>query len=115
MEVGCLVDCYYKSCYNLTSSGWTFLVNTLESYIHTGHTSAVVGNKIWLIGSNQPDQPGVTTEMVPVDGTYSSPYIDLNPGRGWGHCSIQVSANTVIIIGGSHSRKLVERYSGLGP
>jgi hypothetical protein len=54
-----------------------------------------------------------TTELLPAEGGPAREGFPLQPGR-WGHCSIQLSADTIVLTGGGGTESLVTEHSGLG-
>jgi hypothetical protein len=105
---GRVLACYYDSCLELTGSGWEAGPSTLHR--RTRHTSAVTAEGLVLVGGK--DSP-TTTELLPAEGGPSREGVLLQPGRQQ-HCSIQLSANTIVLTGGVGTESLVTEHSGLG-
>jgi hypothetical protein len=104
---GRVLACYYDSCLELTGSGWEAGPSTLHSRSH--HTSAVTAEGLLLVGGYYSP---TTTELLPAEGGPAREGFPLQPGR-WGHCSIQLSADTIVLTGGTSTQSLVTEYSGL--
>ena len=102
-----LVACYLDSCDQLTPSGWQHWRNSL--YSRQYHTTAVTTQGLLLVGGMESP---TTTELLPWDGGESREGFTLHVGRS-GHCSIQTSPNTIILLGGANPGSLVTEYSGL--
>jgi hypothetical protein len=105
---GRVLACYSASCLELTGSGWEAGPSTLHN--RTFHTSAVTAEGLLLVGGV--DSP-LTTELLPLAGGPSREGFPLQPGRK-DHCSIQLSADTIVLTGGLDTESLVTEYSGLG-
>jgi hypothetical protein len=105
---GRVLACYDDSCLELTGSGWEAGPSTLHSRIH--HTSAVTAEGLLLVGGSY---SRTTTELLPLDGGSSRQGFPLQPGRR-DHCSIQLSADTIVLTGGWDTESLVTEHSGLG-
>jgi hypothetical protein len=108
MVEGQVLACYRDSCLELTGSGWEAGPSTLHA--RTRHTSAVTAEGLLLVGGL--DSP-TTTELLPAEGGPSEEGFPLQPGR-WDHCSIQLSADTIVLTGGWGTYSLVTEHSGLG-
>ena len=105
---GRVLACYQDSCLGLTRSGWEARSSTLHN--RSFHSSAVTAEGLLLVGGL--DSP-LTTELLPAAGGPSRDSFSLQPGRQ-DHCSIQVSADTIVLTGGLHTESLVTELSGLG-
>ena len=105
---GRVLACYNDSCLELTGSGWEARSSTLHN--RSFHTSAVTSEGLLLLGGL--DSP-LTTELLPADGGPSRESFPLQPGRQ-DHCSIQVSADTIVLTGGLYTESLVTELYGLG-
>jgi hypothetical protein len=105
---GRVLACFWDSCLELTGSGWEAGPSTLHT--RTVHTSAVTAEGLLLIGgSGSPN----TTEFLPAEGGPTREGFTLQAGR-MAHCSIQLSADTIVLTGGSGTFSLVTEHSGLG-
>jgi hypothetical protein len=103
-----VLACFYDSCQELTRSGWEAGPSTLHT--RTFHTSAVTAEGLLLVGgSSSPN----TTELMPAEGGPAREGFLLQPGR-YSHCSIQLSADTIVLTGGLDTESLVTEHSGLG-
>ena len=95
---GRLVACYTQQCDIFQDGEWRFLQNT--SYYRTQPSSAAMDNSFLLIGGLVHGAPTNTTELIPIDGSPSCPGpIMVNHGQL--HCTIQVSADVIVVSGGS--------------
>ena len=105
---GVILACFANSCDQLTKDGWQTGPSTIKS--RRWHTSAVVPQGLLLLGGfDSPD----TTELLTLDGGAGRESFSLIPGRD-NHCSVQVDASTVVLIGGKKdARNLATEYSGL--
>ena len=104
---GRILACYRDNCLELTGTGWEAGPSTLHS--RSFHTSAVTAEGLLLVGGN--DSP-TTTELLPGEGGLAREGFPLQPGRT-GHCSIQLSADTIVLTGGAVTGSLVTEHSGL--
>jgi hypothetical protein len=105
---GRVLACYMDGCLELTGSGWEAGPSTLHSRQH--HTSAVTAEGLLLVGgAGSP----TTTELLPAEGGPAREGFTLQPGRQY-HCSIQLSADTIVLTGGYRTESLVTEHSGLG-
>ena len=105
---GVILACFANSCDQLTKEGWQAGPSTTKS--RRWHTSAVLPQGLLLLGGfDSPD----TTELLTLDGGAGRESFSLIPGRD-NHCSVQVDATTVVLIGGKKDAKnLATEYSGL--
>jgi hypothetical protein len=105
---GRVLASYNDSSLELPGSGWEARARTLHN--RSFHTSAVTAEGLLLLGGlDSPD----TTKLLPADGGPSRESFTLQPGRQ-DHCSIQVSADTIVLTGGLYTESLVTELSGLG-
>ena len=91
---GRLVACYYDSCDLYEEGSWRHLQNTTVK--RQFHSSATKENAILLIGGSESN----TTEWIPVDGSPAQPG-PFSVRHGEGHCTIQLSDNTLVVTGGA--------------
>ena len=105
---GQLVACFGESCEVHQDGEWNHLVNT-SSY-RSGHSSAANDTHILLIGGEKSN----TTEWIPVP----VPGMDPRPAQpgpfevthGMLHCTIQLSADVIVLTGGHGTEELVTEY-----
>ena len=105
---GQLVACFGESCEVHQGGEWNHLVNT-SSY-RSGHSSAANDTHILLIGGEKSN----TTEWIPVP----VPGMDPRPAQpgpfevthGMLHCTIQLSADVIVLTGGHGTEELVTEY-----
>merc|ERR1711971_281468 len=98
--------CQLNHCLRFINNTWQNGSQTLFSrYLHT---SAVTSRGLLLVGGIEYSN---TTEFLKEDGTAEESF-PLLPGRSE-HCSVQVSASSLVVIGGSGAWSLVTEYSGL--
>ena len=90
---GRLVACYLDVCEIYQEGSWKHLQNTTVR--RWKHSSATTKDAVLLIGGAESN----TTEWIPVDGSpaHQGPF---TVRHGYGHCSIQISANAVVLTGG---------------
>jgi hypothetical protein len=105
---GRVLACFGVSCLELTGSGWEAGPSTLHTRIV--HTSAVTAEGLLLVGGQYSPN---TTELLPAEGGPAREGFPLQPGRQQ-HCSIQLSADTIVLTGGYTTKSLVTEHSGLG-
>jgi hypothetical protein len=105
---GRVLACYITSCLELTGSGWEAGPSTLHT--RWAHTSAVTAEGLLLVGGSSSP---TTTELLPAEGGPAPEGFPLQPGRER-HCSIQLSADTIVLTGGMNTESLVTEHSGLG-
>ena len=107
---GQLVACYGDTCEIFNGGGeWQHLANTSSTRQY--HSSAVKDDddRILLIGgwfSN-------STEWIPVDGSPSQPG-PFEVRHGKNHCTVQMSADTIVVTGGFESEEYVTEYQLTG-
>ena len=97
---GQLVACDETSCDRFHEGSWKHFVNTRSK--RRGHSSAVYGKRILLIGGFDADQAERTewsTEWIPADGSPSQEG-PFRTTHGLGHCTIQVAPDVVVVTGG---------------
>ena len=101
---GQLVACYEESCEIHNGGGeWNHLVATRSRRRY--HSSAVNQNRLLLIGG----AASRSTEWIPVDGSPSQPgpfYVR----HGYAHCTLQLSADTIVVTGGDDTWQYVTSY-----
>ena len=101
---GQLVACYGDSCEIYNGGGeWTHLVDTSSRRRY--HSSAVHENRLLLIGG----AASRSTEWISVDGSPSQPgpfYVR----HGYAHCTLQLSADTIVVTGGEDTWQYVTSY-----
>ena len=102
---GQLVACYSYSCekYNDNDNSWTKIADTRSTRLY--HSSAQREDRILLIGGSSSN----STEWIPTDGGDSQigPWI-VRHGRE--HCTIQVSADLIVVTGGVDTYDYVTEY-----
>ena len=103
-----IVACYYGSCDKLEDGAWVKMADTRKERF--AQTNEAIGDMMVLIGGT--GNSGSTTELVTVNGE-SVKGFRLNPGRSE-HCSVKVSPDTLLILGGKRTWSLVSEYSGIG-
>ena len=102
-----LVACYEHSCEIYNGGEWNHLVNT--SSRRSWHSSAVRDERVLLIGGVD----SRSTEWIPVDGSPSQPGpFDIRHGSG--HCTIQLSADLIMVTGGDETEEHVTGYELTG-
>ena len=106
---GQLVACYGDSCEIYNGGGeWTHLVDTNSTRVY--HSSAVKDDdRILLIGGRDSS----STEWISVDGSPSQPG-PFDVRHGYGHCTIQVSSDLIVVTGGDYTWDLVTSYQLTG-
>ena len=100
---GRLVSCYGRICDIYQEGSWQHLQDVAASRVV--HSSATTENAVLLIGGIDSD----TTEWIPVDGSpaQEGPF---TVRHGSDHCTIQVSANAVVVTGGKDTESYVTQY-----
>jgi hypothetical protein len=78
--------------------------------MRTVHTSAVTAEGLLLVGGRKSP---TTTELLPAEGGPAREGFPLPLGRR-NHCSIQLSADTIVLTGGWDTEWQVTEHSGLG-
>ena len=103
---GQLVACYGPMCEVYNGRDWDHLVATRQTRFY--HSSAVKEERILLIGGLSRD-----TEWIPVDGSPSQPG-PFEVRHGKNHCTVQMSADTIVVTGGFESEEYVTEYQLTG-
>ena len=100
---GHLVACYGESCDVYRGGSWQHLQKT--TVFRQYHSSAATDNAVLLIGGDYSN----TTEWIPVDGSpaQEGPFTTRH---GWGHCTIQISDDIIVLTGGSYTEDIVAQY-----
>ena len=104
---GQLVACYEDSCDIYNNRQWKQLTETRSSRIN--HSSAVKENRILLIGGAESN----STEWISVDSSPSEAG-PFEVRHGPGHCTIQPSANLIVLTGGFGTDSYVTEYQLTG-
>ena len=99
---GRLVACYGPMCEVYNGGDWDHLVATRETRFY--HSSALNEDRILLIGGLSR-----STEWIPVDGSPSQPG-PFEVRHGHAHCTVQVSFDLIVVIGGVETWDLVTEY-----
>ena len=86
---------------------WTKLVDT--RYPRMLHSSAESEDRILLIGGSASN----STEWIPVDGSPSQPG-PFKVRHGHAHCTVQVSSDLMVVIGGIDTWDYVTEYQLTG-
>jgi len=123
---GTLVTCYLTTCYSLVNSvdsrrdsnssdvrdeksGWVWEAWTYTLHTRAFHTSAFTGEGILLIGGVWSSG---TTEVITLLDEEHREGSPLVPGRQY-HCSIQLTASSLVLIGGQLAEDQVTEYFNL--
>ena len=106
---GQLVACYENTCEIFNGGKWDHLVDTRSE--RTSHSSAVKESRILLIGGFGWDSS--STEWISVDGSPSQPG-PFNVRHSWAHCTIQLSADLIVVTGGVETSDYVTEYQLTG-
>ena len=99
-----LVACYDLTCEIYRDGSWQHLRDTMHR--RRGFSSAVRGDAVLLIGGESTH----TTELISINGSPARPGPFNVTRHGYHHCTIQVSARTIIVTGGSASEDHVTEY-----
>ena len=102
-----IVACFKDSCDMLQDGMWVKVADTLHT--RTYHSSAVIGEQILLVGG---ESSPTTTELVDVNGGEVREGFSLDPGRRK-HCSVQITATSIVITGGGDTESRVTLYEGI--
>ena len=103
-----LVVCQRSSCYLFVGmTSWSKLVDTRNPRML--HSSAESEDRILLIGGSASN----STEWIPVDGSPSQPG-PFEVRHGHAHCTVQVSSDLIVVIGGVDTWDLVTEYQLTG-
>ena len=100
---GQLVACYAITCEIYNNGEWGHLVNSKWGRYY--YSSAMKENRILLIGGESSN----STEWISVDGSPSQPG-PFDVGHGSSHCTIQLSADSIVVTGGSDTEEYVTEY-----
>jgi len=101
---GRLVGCYSMTCEFYQNGSWQHLQNTMEYRRY--HSSVTTEDAVLLIGGSGTK----TTELIPVNGS-AARQGPITVRHGEGHCTIKVSADMIVVTGGTGStRELVTEY-----
>ena len=102
-----LISCGDLACEKLSEGSW--LPHITTKHQRSGHTSAVHGTRILLVGGSASPK---TTEWVSVDGMSEEGLFALEgPGRE-NHCSITLEdPSSMILTGGTNTGTKVTHYS----
>ena len=103
LVAGELVACYSDSCDIFNHGGWNHLVDTRERRYY--HSTAVKDDRLLLIGGID----SRTTEWIPLDGSPSQPG-PFDVRHGYGHCTLQISNEIIIVTGGYQTESYVTEY-----
>ena len=93
-----LVACSEYNCEVYRNGSWQHLQHTL--YRWNEHSSASTNDAVLLIGGSDDHWDHSKTEWVPVDGSPTYPGL-FSVRHGYHHCTIQVSALTIVVTGGT--------------
>ena len=75
-----------------------------------GHSSATREDAVLLIGGVKKGGTGLdTTEWIPLNGSAAQPG-PFTVRHGKGHCTIQISDDAIVVIGGYHTYDYVTEY-----
>ena len=111
-----LVACYLNTCEIFQDGTWKHLQNTTVTRV--GHSIAASKDAILLIGGIMTDNIGHylsptvytnTTEWIPVDGS-AARQGPFTVGHGHDHCTIQLSADIIVVTGGAYTWHYVTEY-----
>ena len=103
-----LVACQRSSCYSFEGmTSWSKLVDTRSPRML--HSSAESEDRILLIGGSASN----STEWISVDGSPSKPG-PFEVRHGHAHCTVQVSSDHIVVIGGVDTWDLVTEYQLTG-
>jgi len=100
---GQLVACYGDSCEIYNNSQWDQLTETRSGRYR--HSSAVKENRILLIGG----AVSRSTEWISLDGSPSQAG-PFEVRHGFDHCTIQPSADLIVVTGGRGTESYVTEY-----
>ena len=104
---GQLVACYEYSCEIYNNGQWDQLTETRSTRRY--HSSAVKENRILLIGGYF----SRSTEWISADGSPSQAG-PFEVRHGSGHCTIQPSADLIVVTGGHETKSYVTEYQLTG-
>merc|ERR1719289_486722 len=100
---GQLVACQVDTCEHYNGRWWNEFTETRST--RTDHTSAVKEDRILLIGGSR----SRSTEWIPVDGSPSQPG-PFAVRHESSHCTIQLSADIILVTGGVGTEEYVTEY-----
>ena len=102
---GRLVACYFDTCEIFQEGSWQHLQHT--TFRRSDHSSASTENAVLVIGGTY----SKTTEWIPVDGSpaFQGPFT-VQYRHGYDHCTIQISANIIVVTGGMSTKSYVTQY-----
>ena len=98
-----LIACWYDTCEIFQGGSWQHLQETIAN--RTFHSNAATEEAVLLIGGSFSN----TTEWIPMDGSPAK----LGPftlRHGPGHCTIQISADVLVVTGGTETEAYVTQY-----
>ena len=99
-----LVACYDLTCEVYRDGSWQHLQDMLDC--RQDSSSAVRGDAVLLIGGERTK----TTELISINGSPARPGPFNVTRHGDRHCTIQVSAWTIVVTGGSATEDHVTEY-----
>ena len=106
---GQLVACFRDTCEIYQDGLWKHLQNTTVR--RTFHSSATTQDAVLLIGGYDITsyETTNTTEWIPVDGSapQQGPFTVRHGNR---HCTIQLSDEVIVVIGGYHTQDYATEY-----
>ena len=100
---GRLVACYEDTCEIYQEGRWEYLQNTTTW--RQQHSSATTKDAVLLIGGITSN----TTEWIPVNGSAAQPG-PFTVRHGYEHCTIQLSADIIVVTGGHDTGNYVTQY-----
>ena len=106
---GQLVACFRDTCEIYQDGLWKHLQNTMVS--RASHSSATTQDAVLLIGGYDITsyETTNTTEWIPVDGSAAQPG-PFTVRHGDRHCTIQISDEVIVVIGGYHTEDYATEY-----
>ena len=99
---GQLVACNGESCDIYRDGLWQHLQNTTATRYY--HSSATTEDAVLLIGGDS-----YTTEWIAVDGSPAQQGL-FTIRHGWGHCTIQISDDIIVMTGGGFAEDIITQY-----
>ena len=99
---GRLVACFEHTC-EIYEGSWKHLQNTRVT--RKDHSSATTKDAVLLIGGAHSN----TSEWIPVDGSPAQPG-PFRVRHGHRHCTIQISADVIVVTGGRDTYDYVTQY-----
>jgi len=99
-----LVACYEDTCEIYQEGSWQYLQDTKVRRYY--HSSATTKDAVLLIGGLNV----YSTEWIPVDGSaaHQGPF---TVRHGWGHCTIQLSDDIIVMTGGLYTESYATQYN----